>query len=110
MRVTVFGLGYVGTVTAAALARDGHDVTGVDVAKLKIGQAATITVDAVAPGSSMSGTVSSIDPVATISGGVPVYGVDVLIAKPNDLRYFWKLICQAAQYGQRQLAARLRQG
>ncbi len=36
MRVTVFGLGYVGTVTAAALARDGHDVTGVDVAKLKI--------------------------------------------------------------------------
>ena len=36
MRVTVFGLGYVGTVTAAALARDGHDVTGVDVAKAKL--------------------------------------------------------------------------
>lgn len=36
MRVAVFGLGYVGSVTAAALARDGHDVTGVDVAAAKI--------------------------------------------------------------------------
>ncbi len=36
MKVAVFGLGYVGAVTAAALARDGHDVTGVDVAEAKI--------------------------------------------------------------------------
>ena len=36
MKVTVFGLGYVGSVTAAALARDGHEVCGVDVAKLKL--------------------------------------------------------------------------
>jgi len=36
VRIAVFGLGYVGTVTAAALARDGHSVVGVDVARAKI--------------------------------------------------------------------------
>lgn len=36
MKIAVFGLGYVGSVTAAALARDGHTVVGVDVAPAKI--------------------------------------------------------------------------
>ncbi|HUA95796.1 MAG TPA: hypothetical protein VMB82_09740, partial [Acidimicrobiales bacterium] len=31
MKVAVFGLGYVGTVTAAVLAANHHDVRGVDV-------------------------------------------------------------------------------
>jgi GDP-mannose 6-dehydrogenase len=31
MRVSVFGLGYVGSVSAAEFAADGHDVVGVDV-------------------------------------------------------------------------------
>jgi len=36
MRISVFGLGYVGSVTAACLAEDGHDVTGVDHNRQKV--------------------------------------------------------------------------
>jgi GDP-mannose 6-dehydrogenase len=36
MRVSIFGLGYVGSVSAASFAADGHDVVGVDVASEKV--------------------------------------------------------------------------
>ena len=35
-RISVFGLGYVGTVCSACLAREGHDVIAVDVNKRKV--------------------------------------------------------------------------
>jgi GDP-mannose 6-dehydrogenase len=36
MRLSVFGLGYVGCVSAACFAREGHEVTGVDVSAVKV--------------------------------------------------------------------------
>src|SRR5262245_28935352 len=36
MKVSVFGLGYVGSVSAASFAADGHTVLGVDVAPAKV--------------------------------------------------------------------------
>ncbi|MDE3192792.1 MAG: biotin/lipoyl-binding protein [Chloroflexota bacterium] len=50
-----------------------------DVAKLKLGQAATVTIDAVGRTTRFDGRVTRIDPVATLQQGVPVYGVEVTI-------------------------------
>jgi GDP-mannose 6-dehydrogenase len=50
MNVSVFGLGYVGCVTAACLARDGHRVVGVDVNPEKVAMVNEGTTPLIEPG------------------------------------------------------------
>jgi multidrug resistance efflux pump len=53
-----------------------------DIAKVKLGLVANVAVDAITA-AKMTGRVTSLDPVATIQQGVPVYGIDVTIDVPN---------------------------
>jgi len=55
-----------------------------DVAKVKLGLVANVAVDAVTAAGRMTGRVTSLDPLATIQSGVPVYGIDVTIDLPNS--------------------------
>lgn len=50
MKVAVFGLGYVGTVTAAVLAANGHEVWGVDVDPWKVATVSAGRSPVVEPG------------------------------------------------------------
>ena len=74
--------GFIVLANTGSLALHGT-IGEADVVKLKLGQVATITVDAVGT-AKMTGKVSSLDPVATIAQGVPVYGADVTIDLPNS--------------------------
>lgn len=71
-------------VLAVTTALTLHGTVGeADIAQLKVGQVATLTVDAIGTSTRLTGKVATLDPVATIQSGVPVYGVDVTIDRPD---------------------------
>jgi len=73
--------GFIVVANTSSMALHGT-IGEADIVKLKAGQVATVTVDAVGT-EKMTGKVTSLDPVATIASGVPVYGIDVTIDLPS---------------------------
>lgn len=98
MKVSVFGLGYVGCVSAACLARDGHTVIGVDVNPQKVEMVNAGRSPVMEPGLDelMGEMVGSMRLRATLDSGMAVQGSDVsliCVGTPSngngslDLRY-----------------------
>jgi GDP-mannose 6-dehydrogenase len=74
MRISVFGVGYVGSVTAACLARQGHHVVAVDIDPQKVEQINRGTSPVVEPGLGelLAGVVRAGQLRATTSGAEAV--------------------------------------
>jgi GDP-mannose 6-dehydrogenase len=79
MKVAVFGLGYVGCVTAACLARNGVEVVGVDVNPLKVDQLNAGASPVLEPGLDelISNAVSNGNLGATLDGRSAVLDADL---------------------------------
>jgi len=105
MRLSVFGVGYVGCVSAACFANDGHTVTGVDVNRTKVEILNRGDSPIVEPGISdlVRQAVNSGHLNATIDSATAVHNSDISLvcvgtpSKPNgslDLRYV-EHVCEA---------------
>ena len=108
MRVSVFGLGYVGTVTAGCLAHDGHEVLGVDPLPTKVdlinrGQSPIIEADIgeiVADGVKAGRLRATVDPAVAIRETELSFVCVGTPSQPNgnlDLRYIRRICEQIGQ-------------
>ena len=116
MRVSVFGLGYVGTVSAACLAQDGHEVTGVDPVQTKVdlinsGRSPIVEVQI---GEIVAANVANRRLRATMDAAEAIRGSDlsfVCVGTPSqsngnlDLRYI-RRICEQIGAALKEKAAR----
>ena len=90
MKISIFGMGYVGAVSAGCLADNGHEVTGVDPVEAKVdlinqGQTPIIEKDI---GEIIKKNVQNGRLKATISAADAVYGTKisfVCVGTPSQL-------------------------
>jgi GDP-mannose 6-dehydrogenase len=108
MRVAVFGLGYVGTVSAACLARDGHQIVGVDPDATKVDLINEGVSPVVEPGLSelVNEMVTAGSLTATTDPATALAGADVAflcVATPSaadgsaDLRFIERVSTQIGE-------------
>jgi GDP-mannose 6-dehydrogenase len=104
MRVSIFGLGYVGAVSAGCLASDGHEVVGVDPVSTKVdlinrGQSPIVETDIgeiIAATVKAGGLRATSDPVQAINETELSFVCVGTPSQPNgnlDLRYI-RRICE----------------
>ena len=81
MRISIFGLGYVGCVSAACLARDGHTVIGVDINEQKVDPIVAGKAPIIEPGLDdlVERGVKSGSLQATVDGRAAVLNTDVSV-------------------------------
>jgi GDP-mannose 6-dehydrogenase len=108
LRISVFGLGYVGTVSAGCLASDGHEVIGVDPLPTKVdlinrGQSPIIEAEIaeiIAETASNGRLRATSDPVEAIRGTELSFVCVGTPSQPNgnlDLRYIRRICEQIGQ-------------
>ena len=116
MKISVFGLGYVGTVTAGCFAHDGHQVLGVDLSQTKVdlisrGQSPIIEADIgqIIASTSQAGRLRATNDQAQAVRETELSFICVgTPSQPNgnlDLRYI-RRICEQIGQALKQKAAR----
>ena len=104
MRISVFGLGYVGTVSAGCLAADGHAVVGVDVSIDKVAAINAGTSPIVEPGiaqliadghqhGALRATTSAVEAIQASDVSLVCVGTPSNLNGSLDLRYVQR-VCE----------------
>jgi GDP-mannose 6-dehydrogenase len=108
MNISIFGLGYVGTVTAGCLARRGHSIVGVDVQAAKIDAfnrgvppilepgIETLLREAQAAGR-LRATADTAEAIAATDLSIVAVGTPSTVAGALDLQYVRQVIRQIAE-------------
>jgi GDP-mannose 6-dehydrogenase len=103
MKVAVFGLGYVGTVTAACLAANGHDVWGVDPDELKVAAVSAGHSPVVEPGleallaesvssGKLHATVRPLDALESADASLLCVGTPSTTSGETNLAYIYRVV------------------
>ncbi len=104
MKISIFGLGYVGTVSAGCLANDGHDVIGVDsnltkVELINCGRSPIVEreidhlIDCSVSNNRLRATISVTDAIENSILSIVCVGTPSLLNGSLDLRYV-RRVCE----------------